>query len=130
MEEVEILNHADLVSRIIQLKADKLQQEEELKKMLKEFTGNLSPASILKETLHELFENTEAQNDITKAGIDIGANVLTSWIGSKQSSIKGLISAVIIGMISRKVISNNSSKIVSGVGKLLQWGYEKVHNKQ
>jgi hypothetical protein len=129
METETIANYNELVLRIRQLKAEKFEQEEELNGLLKEIRDSIKLTSIIKNSLHELTEDSEIQMDIGKAGLDIGTTALTSWIASKQGSIKGFVGTILLGMISKKVVNSNSSTIVSGLGKLIQWGYNKTISK-
>src|ERR1700757_4775111 len=98
METETIVNYNELVLRIRQLKAEKFQQEEELSKLVKEVTDSINLTSIVKNSLHALTENREIQMDIGKVGLDVTTTALTSWIASKQGSIKGFVGTMLLGI--------------------------------
>jgi hypothetical protein len=119
MENIIITSHTDLVMRIMHLKQEKFRQEEELKYSFKEFAYSLNPVSLVKQTLHDLAGDSEVQYDLTKVGLNLGANLIIDRILGKNSSIKGFLSALLVEKISASFISGNLSKIVSGIRKLI-----------
>jgi len=121
-ENTKIGSHAELALRIMQLKGEKFQQEEEIKRSFKEFTYTLNPISIVKESIHELAHDKEVQVDILKVGINVGANFLIGKVLGKNNSIKGYLSTMLVQTISSSFIHNNinSSTLISGISKLFR----------
>ena len=72
MQNLEITTHAQLLSRIQQLKADKTQQEDDLKNAFHGFVHAINPVTIAKDSLHELAGNIDVQFDIIKMGLNMG----------------------------------------------------------
>jgi len=109
----------DLELQILLLKMDKTRQEEKLKLNVKEFINALSPASIVKNSLHELAGDKEVQVDLLKVSLNTGANFLIDKVLGKNKSIKGFLSSLLVEKVSSSLINNNASKIVSKIGQLL-----------
>ncbi|HAX96709.1 MAG TPA: hypothetical protein DCY35_09365 [Prolixibacteraceae bacterium] len=87
MGNTEITNYTGVAIRIMHLKQEKLRQEDELKYELKEFVYNLSPVSMVKQSRHKLAEDREVQIDLTKIGLNWGANFLIDRILGKNSRL-------------------------------------------
>ena len=119
MENTEITGYSEMVMRIMHLKQEKFRQEDELKDAFKEFIYNLSPVSMVKQSLHKLAEDREVQFDLTKIGLNLGANFLIDRILGKNSSLKGFLSALLVEKISDSFINNNLSTIISGIRRLI-----------
>lgn len=119
MQKKEILNHAELSLHIMQLKSDIALQEDELKHTFKSFLFTLNPVSIVKDSIHELAKDKEVQFDLTKVGLNVGANFLIDQLLGRNRSIKGFLSSVLIEKFSNTFINKNASGIISGITKLL-----------
>lgn len=121
MENKNISSHTELVLRIMELKAEKFNREEELRTSFKEFVYTLNPISLVKESLHNLAEDREVKFDLAKIGINLGANFLIDKLLGRNRSIKGFLSSVLIEKFSSFFLNNdnNISKIVSEVSKLM-----------
>ena len=120
MKNIHITNHAELMLRIMQLKSEKLSQETELKHSVKEFIYSISPVSIVKDSLHELAQDEQVKFDMTKVGLNIGANFLIDKIVGRNRSIKGFLGAMLVEKLSSKFINNNASSIISGITRLIK----------
>ncbi len=119
MKNQEISNHANLILSIKELNNLKILREKELKRNLREIVDNLSPMSMIKNSLHELAKDKEIQLDLTKVGLKIGAEFLIDKIFGRNKSIKGFLSSLLAEKVSSSLINNNLSEIISGVGNLL-----------
>ncbi len=119
MEKIKISNHAELQLQILQLRKHKFTQEKELKNSLKEFIYTLNPLSIVKDSLHKLAEDKEVRLDLTKVGLNMGANILIDKVLGKGNSIKGFLSALLVEKFSAAFINKNIPTIISGISKIL-----------
>ncbi len=119
MENTKISGHTELLLQIMHLKGEKFRQEEELKHSLKEFAYSLSPAQIVKDSLHKLASDKEVRVDLGKVGLNMGANFIIEKVLGRSNSIKGFLSSILVEKISGSIINNNSSKIISGISNLL-----------
>ncbi|HEV7231016.1 MAG TPA: hypothetical protein VGO45_06800 [Bacteroidia bacterium] len=128
MERQEISTHTELAIRIMHLKAEKFRQEEVLKNSFREFFYTLQPATIIKETLHELSQDKEVQFDLAKAGLNMGANFIIDKVLGKNRSIKGYLSSLLLERVSGSFINDNVSKIMEGVGKFFKRNNQKTEN--
>lgn len=122
MENIKITNHAQLQLHIMHLKSKKLSQEIELKHSVKEFVYSISPLSIVKDSLHSLVQDKEVRMDLTKVGLNIGANFLIDKVVGRNRSIKGFLSSILIEKISTSFINSNASSIISGISKIIHSG--------
>lgn len=119
MGNTEITIYTEVTMRIMHLKQEKFRQEDELKDAFKEFVYHLSPVSMVKQSLHQLAQDREVQFDLTKIGLNLGANFLIDRILGKNSSFKGFLSALLVEKISDSFINNNLSNLISGIRRLI-----------
>ncbi|HCY40349.1 MAG TPA: hypothetical protein DHV48_03200 [Prolixibacteraceae bacterium] len=119
MENTQITGYTEVTMRIMHLKQEKIRQEDELNDALKELVYNLSPVSMVKQSLHQLAHDREVQFDLTKIGLNLGANFLIDRILGKNSSLKGFLSALLVEKVSASFINNNLSVIISGIRRLI-----------
>ncbi len=119
MKNVNITNHSELVFRIMELKAQKLSQEIELKHCIKEFAYTINPTSMIKDTIHELSQDKEVRFDLAKVGLNVGANFIIDKVLGRNNSIKGFLSSMLLEKISTTFINKNATGIISGLGKLI-----------
>jgi hypothetical protein len=119
MQNKNITNHAELLLRIMELKSEIVFEKSELNNKFKQFLYNLNPISIVKDSIHELARDKEIQFDLTKVGLNVGANFLIDQILGRNKSIKGFLSSVLIEKFSNTFINKNASGIISGISKFL-----------
>ena len=121
METKELNKHTALLLRIKQLKADKWQQEENIKSSFSELVKTLNPIVMAKESIHELASDRQVQSDMVKVGLNLGTNFIIEQVLGR-GSIKGYLSSVIVEKISASIINNNINipQIISGVSKLVK----------
>lgn len=120
MENIKITSHSELLLHIMQLKSQKLSQEEEIKQCAKELVKSLSPISMIKHSLHELSHDKEVRFDIAKVGLNLGTNFLLEKLVGRNRSIKGFLSSIILEKISGAFINKNASSIISTITKLIK----------
>ncbi len=113
MENIDIYDHATLLIRIRQLRADKKIQEEELKCRFSEFVDTLNPLAIVKGSLHDLASDKEIQFDLAKVALNMGSNLIIDQVFGKYRSIKGFFSSVLVENISNGFINSGAIKILS-----------------
>ncbi len=120
MENSEISTHSELALRIIYLKSIKIKQEEEIKITFKELANSIHPVTMVKESLHELSLDKEVQFDLTKIGLNEGANFIIEKVFGKNKSVKGFVSTLLVEALSSTLINRNLPKIISSFTKFLQ----------
>ena len=120
MKSANITNHSELLFRIMELKAQKLSQEIQLKNSIKEFVYTLNPVSMVKDSLHELAKDKEVRFDLAKVGLNMGTNFILDKLLGRNKSIKGFLSSVLVEKLSATFINKNASSIISGLGKLIR----------
>lgn len=111
-------NYTDLKLRIEQLKEERIEQEIILKNSLNELVYSISPASMIKESLHNLAKDKEVQVDLTKVGLNWASKFIIDKIFGKNKSEKGLLTSTFAEAITSSLINNNAENIVSGISSL------------
>lgn len=119
MENKDITNHSELLIRIMELKAQKLSQEIELKNSIADFVYELNPVALVKNSLHQLAKDKEVRFDLAKVGLNVGANFIIDKVLGRNRSIKGFLSSMLLEKVSATFIDKNSSGIIAGLGKLI-----------
>jgi hypothetical protein len=104
MNNIEITTHAQLLKRIVELKATKDIQEEELKITFRNFIATIDLVSIFKGGMsisgnHPL--------ELAKTGVNMVMNLIIALVLGKNRSIKGFFSAVLIEKFTSSLINNN-----------------------
>ncbi len=130
MENTEISSHTELLMRIMHLKQEKFRQEEQLEYSIREIGYSLNPVILTKKYLHELAESSEVKFDLTKIGLNLGANLIIDRILGKNSSFKSILSALIVEKFSTYFINNKLLNIISGIGKRLHRQTDQELNQQ
>jgi len=96
----KIANTSELDIAIKRLERKKMMMEEDLKDEVHAILESMTPANILKHTLHEVRESTELKHNLFKVALGLG-----------------------VGYLSRKLIVGKSAGIVKKVlGTALQYG--------
>ena len=119
MKIMNVTNHSELVFRIMELKAQKLSQEIELKYCIKEFAYTVNPTSMIKNSIYELSQDKEVRIDLTKVGFTLGANFIIDKVLGRNRGIKGFLSSVLFEKVSSTLINKYAPGIVSGFRKLI-----------
>jgi hypothetical protein len=128
MKNKEINNLLSLNQRIAELRFQKYIQEEELKVQLKDFVKTLNPLVMAKESIRELARDKEVQFDLTKVGLNMGANFLIEKVIGRNKSVKGFLSSILIEKVSTAFINNNAPKIISGIAKIFNKNTQQAIN--
>jgi hypothetical protein len=126
--EQKIISHIELQLRIANLRAEKLMQEEELKRNFTAVIHGLYPSTLLKEAVNKVANDEDLQKDMAKAGIGIGTNFLIKHL-LKKHNIKRVLSAALLEIISPLLI-NNAPKMISGIKQWLHLNGNESHFEQ
>ena len=119
MENIEIIGHTDILRRIIVLKAEKAEQEAEIKETFRDFLHALDPVSIVKSSLRELAGDKVVHMDLAKIGMNLGADLIIYQLLGKNQGAKGFLRSLLLEKISKALINSNAIEIISGITNLL-----------
>src|ERR1700752_1188106 len=117
MEPICLTNYTELQHRIMQLKSLRVEQEEEIKRNIKEIYYSLNPSVLVKNMLRE-FVGDEARHSVAKSGINAVADFLIGKLFGRGNSIKGYLSSLLIGKISNFILNNYSDALYAGISKI------------
>lgn len=116
MENTTIINHAELLSRLTDLKSEREIQEMALKYTFTEFIATIDLVSLFK-------KKNDAGNDqpqeLLKTGLNMALNMITGLIFGKNRSIKGYLSALMVERFTTMVVDNNLINIITGISSLI-----------
>jgi hypothetical protein len=113
-----IRNHVELSYRIMKLNALKAEQEEVLRKDLKEIYYSFHPSELMRNMWKNFKENPEAKQNVGKAGVGLGLDFLIRRLTGRSSSIKGYLSSVLFEKLAAYFLNKHSDTIAKGVSKL------------
>lgn len=113
MENAAIGSYAELTSRIIYLKSEKLRQEEELKGVFSEISGSLNLFSMIKGSLNKRTEKKNVFFNLMKVGLTMGSSFIIDKILGKRRSFKGFLNSLLIEGFSALLINLDVLKIIS-----------------
>ena len=113
----DIQDHATLISRIAELRVDRSIQESRLKKSFEQFTGSLSPVSLIKESIKRFSQNEELGSDILKSGLNLGANFIIEKVLGRSRTLKGFFGSILAEKVSTPLINTTVTKMLAGKGK-------------
>ena len=104
--------HAQLISRIEQLKSNKASEEQRIKSTVKELTSNFSPSSIIKTAIHDLAADSRVHYDLTRMTLYTGTNYVLDKLIGKNKPIRDIVNAVIAEKLSDSSSGNNGSFLI------------------
>ncbi len=111
--------HAQLISRIEQLKSNKISEEQRIRSTVKELTDNFSPASIIKTAIHDLATDSRVHYDLTRMTLFTGTNYVLDKLVGKNKPIKDIVNAIIAEKLSDSSSKNNGSFIIPIVAEFI-----------
>lgn len=121
MKSVEmppIRNHVELSYRIMKLNALKAEQEEVIKRNLKEIYFSFHPSELIRKAWSNFKENPEAQQTVSSAGIGMGLDFLVRKLTGRNTSLKGYLFSVLFEKAATHLINKHSDKIAGGIAQL------------
>ena len=104
--------HAQLISRIEQLKSNKASEEQRIKSTVKELTSNFSPSSIIKTAIHDLAADSRVHYDLTRMTLYTGTNYVLDKLIGKNKPVRDIVNAIIAEKLSDSSSRNNGSFII------------------
>lgn len=111
MQTNQITNHKELMLRIEQLKIESRHHEIELTNSIHEFVDGLKPATLIKNTLHNLMHNDEVRHDVGGLGLNFGLGFLINKIFGRSKSLKGFVGTSFLKGISGTLLNTYSGNI-------------------
>ncbi len=122
MSTAEITDYASLKGSIRQLKVRKLDQEAMLKAEIMALVNSVSPAEIMKDSLHNLASDKGVQTDLMKIGLNLAADFLTVRLFGRYRSIPVFLGVKVVEKIAGLFLKNKISKSNDATIKLLAPG--------
>lgn len=119
-------NFKSLELKILQLKADKLAQEQAIKETAKSLVDEYNPVRLAKNAIFELAEDKHVQTDVTKLGINFGLSLLANKLITKQKGLKGLMISMLITKLSSLAIEQGTPYVLAGISNFLHRNDDKV----
>jgi len=115
MENAAIGSYAELTSRILYLKSEKIRQEEDLKGIFSEISGSLNLFSMIKGSLSKRTEKKNVFFNLMKVGLTMGSSFIIDKILGKRRSFKGFLNSLLIEGFSVLLVNLDVLKIISAV---------------
>lgn len=115
MENKIILNHAELLSQLAQLKIDREIQETALKYTFVEFIATINVVSFFKSANKT---SSIQSNDLLKNGLSMVLNTITGLVLGKNRSVKGYLSTLFVERITTMLIDNDLINTISKIASL------------
>lgn len=112
-------NFKSLELKILQLRADKLAQEQAIKETTKSLVDEYNPVRLAKNAIFELAEDKHVKTDVTKLGINFGLSLLANKLVTKQKGLKGLIVTMVITKLSTFAIEQGTPYVLAGISNFL-----------
>lgn len=117
---VKISGYAELNLRIMHLKSDKFEQEEEIKRNIQMLGQSLNPMNVVRNAIHGFTQDNEVKTDITMMAVKLGTNFLIHKVLKRYGGVVGFVGSVVLGKLSASLIRNNVPSLVTGVSNLLK----------
>lgn len=119
-------NFKSLELKLLQLKADKLAQEQAIKDTAKSLVDEYNPVRLAKNAIFELAEDKHVQTDVTKLGINFGLSLLANKLVTKQKGLKGLMITMLITKLSSFAIEQGTPYVLAGISNFLHRNDDEV----
>lgn len=117
MNNLAINTHAQLMVRIMELKAEKLQQEAELKTSFDNFVGSFDILSVFSGKSNKVNNPTL---EFAKSGLNTIVNLAIDLAVGKHRSIKGFLSATLIQKFTSAFINNHLMNLLPTVRSIVK----------
>ena len=125
-----IQNDTDLHYRIMKLNNLKEEQEQAIKRNVRELVYSLHPSMMVKNLLNKLTSEPE-QGSLKSAAVNLGKDFLISRLFGKGGSIKGFITSLIVKKAADYLMDRHPDAISNGIQKVqgyIKDGLNKVEN--
>lgn len=103
--------HANLLSRIDELRALKAEQEIRINEQYKDLKNAFSVGAILKESIQHVASDKDSQKNLVKMAATTGSNFLIEKVLGRNSSLKGYIASILAEKVSGSFIGKLVSKM-------------------
>jgi hypothetical protein len=120
MKSKALSPHADLKIRIMHLKSEKFEQEESIRHMSRSILYSLHPASLARESLHELAEDRDVQVSATQTAFKMGSRFLVYKVLGRFGGVFGMVGAAVAGNLTDRFLNDAAPKFLNVVGNLLR----------
>jgi ribosomal protein S20 len=114
----KIQTYNELILRINELNSLKNTQEVTLKNDAKELYQKFQLKNIIKETVHDLANDTDFRESSFKAAKNVATDFVVGRLFNKNNSVKGFVTTILIEKLVTPLIEKNKEKIVSFVTHL------------
>lgn len=111
METTTISCDQDLMNRIAELRALKLQQEAVISEQFKDLKNSLNIGTIIKESVEHIASDKGTQKNLVKIAATTGSNFLIEKILGSNNSIKGFLGSMLAEKVSNTFLGKLISKI-------------------
>ena len=103
--------HAELLSRIEELKILKAEQQAKIGQQFKDLKSSLTVGTILKESINHIVTDKDTQKDLVKIAATNGTNYLIEKVLGSNNSIKRYLGSLLAEKVSNSFIGNLISKL-------------------
>ncbi|MBU2061999.1 MAG: hypothetical protein KKH44_09165 [Bacteroidetes bacterium] len=116
----EFNNTNDIALRIVELRLDKLRQEEELKISFSGLIEKFDPVQVMKKSLHEIVADKDVKDDLLKLGLNLGTNFIIEKVLGKQS-MKEYLNTLLVDKLANSLKNNETlSEILASFSRVMQ----------
>lgn len=120
MQQVELLNHEELLERINILRIEKLEREIALKATLKEAIDSFDQMKVIKGYIQEIASDSEIKSNLAKIGVNIGVKFLLKKFFSPNENESQEESSGYLVQLRRSLIKNAAPKVALGIQNFLE----------
>lgn len=111
MEATTKICHANLLTRIDELKILKAEQEIKIKEQFQDLKNSLNIGTVLKESINHLAQDKDTQKDIIKIATATGTNYVIEKVLGSNGSIKRYLASLLAEKVSNSFLGNLISRI-------------------
>lgn len=111
METMTKSCHANLLSRIEELKLLKAEQELTIKNQFNDLKSSLNIGTLLKESVNHIATDSDTRKDLMRIAATTGTNYLIEKVLGSNNSIKRYLGSLVAEKVSNTFIGNLISKI-------------------
>jgi len=127
---VKISGYTELNLRIMHLKSDKFEQEQEIKRNVQLLGQSLNPMNLIRNSLHGFTQDNETKMDLAMMALKLGSNFLIHRVLKRYGGVVGFVGSVVLGKLSASLIRNNVPNLVAGVNNFLKSRQEKEDTEE
>ncbi len=112
--------HVSLKLQIMHLKSERFEQQEHIKRSARIIVHSLHPATLARESIHELAEDHDVQVGAMQTALKVGSRFLVFKVLARFGGIAGIVGSTLAGKLSDRFLNKAAPQVLQALGSFLR----------